>query len=70
MITHVSGADYTVSLGAGHKVRSAVRSGDRLTVAATPRVTPGVIVLEPGPDSGTLEERFPDGTSSILTRAR
>jgi len=70
VITHVSGTDYAVVIGAGHKSRPAVRSGDRLTVAAAPGATPGVIVLKPGPDSGTLDESFPDGTSNVLTRGR
>ena len=70
VITHVSGPDYEVVVGAGHKARAALRSDDRLTVAAPPGVTPGAIVLEPGPGSGTLEESFPDGTTATLTRSR
>jgi hypothetical protein len=34
MVAHVNGADYTVVVGSGHKVRAALRSGDRLTIAA------------------------------------
>jgi hypothetical protein len=61
VIAHVGGSDYTVVV---------VRSGDRLTVAAAPGAATGVIVLGPGPSSGTLEERFADGTSNVLTRSR
>ena len=34
VVAHVNGADYTVVVGSGHKVRAALRSGDRLTIAA------------------------------------
>ncbi len=34
VITHVSGADYTVVVGGSHKARAALCSGDRLTIAA------------------------------------
>ena len=83
VIAHVSGSHYTVLVGSAHTTRPAVRSGDRLTVAAASSAaassaaapvaaassaTPGVIVLKPGPGSGTLEEWFADGTSSILPR--
>ena len=36
VITHVSGSQYTVLVGSAHTTRPAVRSGDRLTVAAAP----------------------------------
>jgi hypothetical protein len=34
VVAHVNGADYTVVVGSGDKVRAALRSGDRLTIAA------------------------------------
>ena len=36
VIAHVSGSHYTVLVGSAHTTRPAVRSGDRLTVAAAP----------------------------------
>jgi len=41
VVAHVDGADYTVVVGSSHKVRAALCSGDRLTIAAVPATAPG-----------------------------
>jgi hypothetical protein len=42
VVVHVNGADYTVVVGSGHKVRAALCSGDRLTIAAVAATAQGV----------------------------
>ncbi len=73
VITHVSGNAYTVVIGAGHHLWPAVCSGKRLTVAAAAEAArgaaaSGALDFRPGPGGDTLEECFPDGTSTVLTR--
>jgi len=61
VVAHVNGADYTVVVGSGHKVRAALCSGDRLTIAAAPATPQGV--------QGTPAAETAGATSSATANA-
>jgi len=58
---------YVVALTA-KSTRPGVRKGDRLTVTRRVNGKKRVIWFTPGAEGGTLEEHFPDGTTTVLTR--
>jgi hypothetical protein len=61
VVVHVDGADYTVVVGSGHKVRAALCRGDRLTIAAAATTAQGV--------PGTSAAKTTGATSSAAANA-
>lgn len=62
VVTRVNGADYTVVVGSAHKARTAVCSGDRLTIAAAAGVTLGA---PPTSAAGTSSSTASSATTGV-----
>jgi hypothetical protein len=74
VVAHVNGADYTVVVGSGHKVRAALRSGDRLTIAAVAGTAQGAPAAKttsaapstaPSATLGAIDGAAPGSSSSL-----
>jgi hypothetical protein len=69
VISHVSGADYTVVVGGGHRARAALCSGDRLTIASAAGAAPAGAAATGAAGTGTTGAGATDAAASAGTNA-